>query len=178
MHTYPISVKPFVHKYILSRYQQPVWHINRQDRIGKVLYSMLERMPKRYEKSNLSLGASLTIGICEEYYRNKGVHLSNESILEFNDFIQLEIVEEIAMYAFQVKNRVGLKRYKQLYVRHNRNKPGRVQVIQDPDLFQYMEKKEIIYDIFKLYGITEDDLPFDTISKACQRLKLPLLNAS
>ena len=108
----------------------------------------------------------------------KASTFSNDSIAEFNDYIQLELIEEIAMYAFQVKNRVGLKKYKQLYIKHNRAKSAKVHVIQDPDLFQYLEKKEIIYDILKLYDITEDDLSFETVSKAWQRLKLPLLNAS
>ena len=176
MYTYPIAVKPFVRKYIMSRYCQPVWEINRQERIGKVLYAMLERAPLRYEKK-ISLGAELVIGICRDYYQNKGVHLSNSSILEFNDFIQLELIEEVAMYAFMVKNRVGLKKYKELYVKHNRPQGIKVQVIRDPDLFQFLEKKEIIYDILKMHDITEDDLPFETMSKAWQRLKLPLLTA-
>jgi hypothetical protein len=177
MHTYTIAVKPFVSKYIFARYGQQVWEINKADRIGKVAWSLLERMPVLYSKSKLDYGSTLTIGICEDYAARKGVYLSNQAIREFNDFIQLEIIEEIAMFSFQVKNRVGLKKYRELYVVHNRTKTSKVHVVQDPDLYQYMEQREIIYDILKMYGITEDDFPYETVRKACQRLKLPLLTA-
>lgn len=174
MHVFPISVRPYVSKFIMSRYQEPVWVINKQERIGKMLYNLLDRAPDRYDKEK-DLGASIRIGLCSDYVRNKGVYLSNASIEEFNEFIKLEIIEEIAKYRFQVKNRIGLKKYKELYIRHSRARGAKVHVIQDPDVSQYFEQREIIYDILKLYGITEDDMAFDTVSKACQRLKLPLL---
>jgi hypothetical protein len=167
-----------VHKYILARYQTKVWELNKQERIGKILYSMLERMPRRFEKCTLKLGASLQVQINTENARNKGIYLSNEAIIDFNDYIQMELIEEIAMYMWQVKNRVGMKKYRELYVHHNRAKSSRVHVVQDPNLFQYLEQREIIYDILKLYDISEDDFSFETIKKTVNRLKLPLLNAS
>jgi len=177
MYTVTIPVKAYVGKFIFARYRQPVWEVNKQERIGKVIYCMLERMPHRYEKCNLKLGSTLQLQICHDYAVRKGLYLSNSSILEFNDFVQMELIEEIAMYAWQVKNRIGLKKYKELYVRHNRAKTNRVSVIQDPNLYQYLEKREIIYDILKLYDISEDDFPYETVFKAVQRLKLPLLTA-
>ncbi|HVW97514.1 MAG TPA: hypothetical protein VHA56_16190 [Mucilaginibacter sp.] len=176
----PLPVKPFVAKYIFARYQTEVWEINRQERIGKVIYAMLERYPLRKEKE-LDLGAEVTLAISREYYRNKGIYLSNASVLSFNDFIQAELIEEIAMYIYQVKNRIGLKKYRELYIRHQLSKGERGQrviVVKDPNVAQYFEQKEIIYDTLRLYHITEDDLPFDTVQKAVQRLKLPLLMAS
>jgi hypothetical protein len=178
MYTKTITVRPFVSKFIFARYQQPVWEINKQERIGKVIYSMLDRIPLNYKKSQLNLGASLQIQISEDYSLRKGVYLSDDCLIEFSDFIQMELIEEMAMYEWNVKNRTGLKKYKELYVKHNRAKTKKVSVIQDPNLIQYLEKREIIYDILKLYDITEDDLPFETIRKALQRLKLPLLTAS
>jgi len=177
MYTKTITVRPFVSKFIFARYQQPVWEINKQERIGKVIYSMLDRLPLNYKKSQLNLGAHINVGICEDYSLRKGVYLSDESLIDFSDYIQMEIIEEMAMYEWNVKNRTGLKKYKELYVKHNRSKSNRVHVIQDPNLIQYLEKREIIYDILKFYDITEDDLPFETIKKALQRLKLPLLTA-
>jgi hypothetical protein len=144
-----------------------------------MLYSLLEHMPARMDKEELELGAWLDIRLCREYMRNKGVYVSNASVLEFNDFIYLELVEEIARYTNGVASRVGIKKYKELYIRMNRgNGDRRVQVIRNPDIVQYLEKKEIIFDILRLYDINEDDLPFERIKKSLQRLKLPVLRAS
>ncbi|RVU01102.1 hypothetical protein EOD41_10840 [Mucilaginibacter limnophilus] len=173
-----VQVKPYVKKFIVSRYRQEIWEISRQDRIGKMFYHLLEPMPKLYKRTNLELGDLLLVEISDEYATRQGCHLPVDSILEFNDSIYLELIEEIAIYAFQVKNKVGLKKYKELYVKHKTSTRNRTYVLQDPDISQYFEKREVIYDILKLYGITEDDLPFDTVKKAWQRLKLPMLNAS
>lgn len=173
----PVPVRPYVKKFIAARYRQDIWQLNRQDRIGKILYLALEHMPKLYKKSKLNYGETLMVDVCPEYMARRGVYLSDEAVAEFNDAIHLEIIESVALYAFQVKNRVGLKKYKELYVTHKTSSRETVRRITNPDLFQYIEKREVIYDILKLYDITEDDLPFETISKAWQRMKLPLLTA-
>ncbi len=177
MHTITIPVKPFVKKFIAARYDQQIWELNKSDRLGKLFYFMLEKMPVRYEKPTLKLGAELTVKICWEYARTRGVYVCANSILEFNDHIKQELVEEIAMYSWKLKNRVGIKKYKELYVKQKTASKQTIRVIKDPDIYQYFEQKEIIYDILLRYGITEDDISFDTIQKSFQRLKLPLLTA-
>ncbi len=177
MYTITIPVKPYVKKFIIARYRQDTWELNKAERIGKVLYAMLDRMPVRYEKSTVNYSDTLRVEICRDYARNKGIYLSNESIIDFNDYIQLELIEEIAMYALHIKNRTGLKKYDELYVKHANATRQKVHVIRNPQMMQYFEKREIIYDILKQYDISEDDFPFDTVKKACQRYKLPLLSA-
>lgn len=180
MYTIAVPVKPFVRKFIAGRYRQDVWQVSRQDRIGKIFYLLLDRMPIIYKKIKLDPAIyrdTLVVNICEEYAERRGLYVSQANIIEFNDAIQLELIEAVAMYAYQVKNRVGLKKYKELYINQKTATMSRIQVIQDPNLFQYLEKREIIYDILKLYDITEDDLPYETLYKAWQRLKLPLLSA-
>ena len=176
--TITIAVRPYVKKFIQARYEQQVWQINKHERVGKMLYCMLERMPVRQDKTYLMLGDTLSIEISHDYARNKGIHLSNDNIIQLNEFIQDEIVEMMAMYAFGIKNRLGLKKYSELYVKHRRKTGTSTRVVQDPDLYQYFEKREIISDFLKLYDISENDLRVETVLKSWQRLKLPMLIAS
>lgn len=177
MYTITIPVKPYVRKFVQARYEQEVWEINKQERLGKMFYLLLERMPRIYEKPKFNLGDQLKVNICHDYAVRRGPYISSDSVLEFNEAIQLEIIEDIAMHAFHVKKRIGIKKYKELYIKQGSQSRQKTYVIQNPDLFQYFEKKEIIYDILKIYNISEDDLPFETVRKAWQRFKLPLLSA-
>lgn len=176
MYTLTIPVKPYVKKYIEARYEQEVWEVNKLERIGKVFFLMLERMPKLYEKSKLNLGATLKVSIREDYAVRRGIYVPNSSVQVFNEYILEELIEEIVMHAFYIENRIGLKKYKELYIKHS-NIRKRTHVIRDPNLIQFIEKREIIYDILKLYKINEFDLPFETIDRATRRFKLPLLSA-
>lgn len=180
MYTIAIPVKPYVAKFIRARFDQDIWQLDKCDRIGKILYNMLERIPLRKDfKEPAELGATLVVGISLRYANLKGIYLSPESIKEFNDQIRLELIEEVVEYHSKLKYGVGVKKYNELYI--SQCSPfGRVRkrTIIKPDMAQYVEFKEIVYDVFKKYDITEDDYPFDTFRKHINRVKLPLLIAS
>lgn len=185
MYQVTIPVKPFVAKYIYARYGlQPanghiVWRIDKSDKIGKIVFNLLERVPRIQSQPPEERGAWLSIGINYHTFQNKGIFLSNRSIYEFNEQIQLEIIEEIAMYINHLQHNIGIKKYDELRVVHTTTHgKSRRRAITRPSLMQYFETKEIIYDILQRYNITEDDYPFETIAKQLRRLKLPLLKAS
>lgn len=181
MLTIDVPVKPFVAKYIYARYGlTPLssWTLDRKDRIGKILFNMLEPVPKGPMPPPPDLKSQLRVYLIRDYVRNQGFHLSNSSIKEFNEQIQQELIEEIAFYIARVQSGVGLKKYDKLYVSQTSEYgKSRTRAIINPDVAQYFEMKEIISDIFKQYDITEDDYAFDTIHKQLRRLKLPLLSA-
>ncbi|MBS7565138.1 hypothetical protein KHS38_12055 [Mucilaginibacter sp. Bleaf8] len=177
MYQITIPVKPFVAKYIYARYRQNVWQIDRKDRIGKIMFNMLERVPRGPLQPPPELGAQLPVRIIYQYAQNKGVYISNRSIMEFNEQIQQELIEEIALYANRLQNHVGIKKYDELYINQtSAYGRSRTRAIINPDVKQYFETKEIIHDIFKQYDITEDDYPYENIKKQLRRLKLPMLS--
>lgn len=180
MITIDLPVKPYVAKFIRARYGQEVWQIDKSDRIGKILYNMLERIPKRdaYQAPPV-LGTTLKVGISHWYANCKGIYLSQEAIKDFSDQIRLELIEEVAEYQCKLKHGIGIKKYHELYIQQitpsgRRKKRALIR----PDVAQYFEFKEIVNDVFKQYGITEDDYPFDTFRKHINRTKLPMLIAS
>jgi hypothetical protein len=178
MYTITVPVKPFVAKYICARYQALPWEINKGERIGKIIYNMLERMPKRDGPKMPELGASIDIKVSYWYANAKGVYLSKESVIEFNDFIRLELIEEILDYMHKINHGIGIKKYRELFItQQSASGKTKRRVITNPSLDQYFENKEIINDIFAQYDITEDDYPFENIKKDLQRMKLPKLSA-
>jgi hypothetical protein len=181
MLTIDVPVKPFVAKYIYARYglkPSSPWILDRKDRIGKIMFNMLEPVPKGPMPMPPNLGAELKVYLIRDYVRNQGIHLSNSSIKEFTEQIQQELIEEIAFFIARVQNGTGLKKYDKLYVSQTSEYgKSRTRAIINPDVAQYYEMKEIINDIFEQYDITEEEYAFDTIHKQLRRLKLPLLSA-
>jgi hypothetical protein len=181
VYTGVIHVKPYVAKYIFARYRYDnnIWQISKEDRIGKFVYNMLERVPRLQPVKVPKKGSPLVIGVSDWYFHCKGIYLSPESVNDLNAFIRLELIEEILEYIHKLRNGIGVKKYKELFINQTSNAGiKKRKAIMNPRVDQYFEIQEIIYDVFKQYDITEEDYSIDNIRKDIQRLKLPLLMAS
>ncbi|MBE7177733.1 MAG: hypothetical protein INR69_15095 [Mucilaginibacter polytrichastri] len=169
-------------KFIQARYGCDVWEFNKSDRIGKIFYALLERVPRQLMKAEpypKDFTARLRIEVRERYTQMKGVYLPQSAVIEFNDQIKLELVEEIAEYMIKLKRGVGVKKYDKVYLKARMSKDKKIRTIvaTDVQVAQHFELRNIIRDVLDSYGITEDDFPFDTVKKNIQRLKIPLLLA-
>jgi hypothetical protein len=171
-----VPVHTYVRKFIQARYECLSWTPSKSDRIGKFLVALLERVPNRMEKYK-AMPDSIHIKVLNDYALRKGFYLTQNSIEEFNEYIRLEIVEEVMRYQFNLKNRIGIKKYEQVWIRKQPEASAKIVVMDDLVVDQLFEKKEIIYDFLSQYNITEDDFSYESIKKATYRLKLPMLSA-
>ena len=177
IHQLKLPVHPYVRNYILSRYNSSIWTPISGDRIGKYFLALLERVPNRYEKYSLSYTHSLPITLLNDYVARRGCHISRESIVDFNEYVRLEILEEIMTYLMNLKNNIGVKKYRRVYMRETSSSKPKVVKMDHIIIHQLFEKKEVIYDCLRKYNISEDEFAYESIKKAMYKLHVPLLSA-
>lgn len=176
MYTITIPVRPFVKKFINTRYNCSVWKFSKTDRIGKYFYALLQRQPCTPENYT-KMATTMTVEIPISYAHNKGVYLSQEDVNDFNDFIHDELVDGIVSYCQNIQAKQGVKKYGQTYLKLETKGTAKFRKIPNPNVTQFFELKEIICDHLLRFGINEDDIPFETIRKNVYRkLKKRLTN--
>lgn len=169
----------YVRKFIQARYElkeNESWTPHKSDRIGKMFVSLLERAPRRLEKYK-PMPDGLNVKIMNDYYARKGCHLSQDSMDDFNSFIRLELVEQVAQYEKNLKDEIGKKKYDQVWMRKSADASAKIVQMPGLVIHQLFEKREIMYDLLATFGITEDDFAYETLKKATYRLKLHQLSA-
>lgn len=169
----------YVRKYMQARYELKPgakWRPLRSDRIGKFFINLLERAPDRMEKYK-PFEDFLPIEISNDYGLRKGYWLSQEGIDDFNRFIRLELIEEVARYENNLRLEIGKKKYDKVFMRKSANASANIIPMDKIVIHQLFEKKEIMYDFLATFGITEDDFSYESLKKATYRLKLHSLSA-
>lgn len=172
-YTIHLPCYPFVKKYIESKYQAPL-PIKKKDKLGKMIYLALERYPNRLEKS-IDLGTTVQLLVSQDIYCKKGLFLSKESILTINDLIFEEIFDEIFNYLENVNHNLGIKRYDTIsikyHIKHKRESKTTSKKIKRPDLMDLIEVRNVIEEVLNKYGLTYEDLSFESLHRAYYRAK-------
>lgn len=169
-----IPVKPFVKKYIQTKYHCQSWHYTRNDSLGKYFYALLHRQPAAPDKYRLEK-EKLTVEIPISHANIRGIYLDQDAVDDFNEFVYELIVEGIVEYIKGIVNRDGIKKYPRVYFK-TKGKTGQIKrYLNSPDLMQFIEIKEVIADRLLRYNITENDIQIETIRKnVYRRMKIPL----
>jgi hypothetical protein len=171
-----VPVRRFVFKYIRAKYNLAPgmpWRVATRGKESIAIYGLLERAPNRYEQYKKN-EVILQIKIPSWLLKEKGCFLSQKSIELFTNFIQDEIIDEITMYYFGVKNGIGLKRSEKVVTTVFRSKDDteRTRRIPTSQGSRFFAQDATIYDILKKYDITEEDLTFASVVKHLQRSAL------
>lgn len=163
----------FVKKYLESKYGSPI-HIKKKDKFGKLVILALERYPKRFDKAP-DLGDSIPLQVSEDIYCKKGLFLSKDSILAINDLIYDELFDEICNYLNNINNNLGIKRYDTIsikyHIKQKRDHKTISKKIKRPDLNDLIEVRNVIEEIIQKYGLTFEDLTFESLHRAYYRHK-------
>ncbi|MGY0037657.1 hypothetical protein [Pedobacter sp. NJ-S-72] len=168
MYTLTIPVRPFVKKFIHSKYKCVIWKFSKTDRIGKYFYALLQKQP-RIPEAYTEMQAAITIEIPIFHAHRKGVYLSQENINDFNEFIYEELVDGIVSYYQNIQSKQGMKKYDNIHMKIQSRGSVKFKKIPNPSIVQFFELKEIVYDHLLKFDINEDDLPFETIRKNVYR---------
>jgi hypothetical protein len=172
--TLHVPVRLYVYKYIMHVFGEKgapfnYWRLNTSSKEGMTLYSMLERMPDRYEKYRPD-DIELDIRIPGKIRQRKGPNLSQASVDMFNDYIKQLIMDEILQFHTGINTRIGLKAIDKVTISHYvGNKVARVQRLQTTEAKNFFWQKSIITDILMKYDITEDEISSESVAKYLQR---------
>lgn len=166
--TLHVPVRRFVYKYITAKYGK-VWRVRTRGKENLMLTSLLERAPDRYEKYKKN-EVMLEIFIPSRLNLLNGNFLSQDSLDTFTHFIHDLLLDEITLYYFGIKNGIGLKKSEKVvttvYEHDNKIKTRRTPVKNGKNFYA---ANETVYDILKVYNISDADLTFDSIIKHMQR---------
>jgi hypothetical protein len=168
MHPIIIPVKPYVKKYITAKYHCLEWHYTRNDRLGKYFYALLQRKPLVFEKYKLQ-AERLTVLIPPKHEAVRGTYLDQDAVDDFNEFVYEEIVEGIISYITGLAGREGMKKYGRIYIKEVIKDKTKKRQVQNPELMQFFEIKEVIADHLMRYNITENDIQIETVRKNVYR---------
>lgn len=167
--TIHMPVPRYVLKYCHKLYGGSNWRLSTRTKESKVLYAMLERAPDRYEKERKDQ-CKMHVLIPAKIVKEKGCHLSNESIELFIDYIKQVIMDEILQFHTGIHYRIGLKAIDRVAVnQYMAEKKVRLMRIRPDEAHKFFWQKSMIYDILQKYDITEDEITYDSAVKHLQR---------
>lgn len=169
-----VPVPGYVYKYCRKVFGEKgtvfnYWRLTVHHKEGKVIYSMLERVPYRYEKYERNQ-CILPILIPSKMARTKGCYLTQENINIFIDYVKDVILEEIVFFHSGIQSRLGIKTIDKFTVdQYYSDKKIRVLRLRRSEAHKFFWQKNIISDILARYDITEDEISYDSIVKHLQR---------
>jgi len=136
-----LPLRPYIKRYLTIQYGKELC-ISDRGMVSFLLLNMLEKHPKS-DPSTIRPSAKLIddvefvgypIFIGDKYQKSRGLYLTQEKILEFNDSLDDMIREEMYRWC---------------------NHPGSIDGKVDFDIVRFRD----------IYGITEDELPFDNLKR-------------
>jgi len=136
--------------------------------MGKYFYALLMQKPDNAIPYKPQTDV-LTVAITDSHFKVRGHYLDQDAVDDFNEFVYEEIVEGICNYITGLMRREGVKKYDRLYIKETIKNHRRKRQVQNPDVMQLFEIKEIIHDHLQRFEITENDLPIETIRKNVYR---------
>lgn len=137
-----LPVAPHVLKYLRFKYGQDPYDVCRDDLVGLLVHSLLDRMPSDLNLDPNSSGNVFRVQVGPKHRNTKGVFISKESAEVFNKAVDLEFREMLYQHVESGK----------------RVKPK-------------VKVKPLVQEFLEERGITEDDLKLETIMRQYRRIK-------
>lgn len=134
-----VPTKAYLKKYMESEYGNPIT-MTRGDKYGSLLLLMLEKNSREYDWNFQHCKSSMTIRLKTKWYHRKGTDFSKTNILYLNTIIEADFKMMMRTYV-----------YAKL------------------DHFPPQKKKDAILSFLTLWGVTHDEMPYETAKKDIDR---------